>query len=327
MDKFKPGPQMKTVKTSIAMTTYNGEQYLDEQLQSFLTQTILPNELVIVDDLSTDNTIQLLYDFQKTAPFDVFIYKNKSNLGYTQNFSKALSLCTGELIFLSDQDDVWMSNKIELLCKLYIENPDNYVFMHDANLTDQHLEIIGITVQQQFFNTGLHINSFVLGCCIAVKRDFIEQILPIPEEFIGHDNWIVELTDMLDMRFISDEILMYYRRHNQNTSNTDSTSLNKLSQLRLLTERFSKSNSVDKMSNLLKREQLLLHKLEEIKHAKQNEAIRYLENKIQIRKKRLKIVSYNNIFSRLIKSLYLYLQGDYKYFSEHKSLIADILKI
>lgn len=318
---------MDPIRTSIAMTTYNGAHYLDEQLKSFLTQTTLPSELIVVDDCSTDNTMQILSDYKKSAPFDVHIYQNDYNIGYTQNFSKALSLCSGELIFLSDQDDAWMTTKITKLQNLYTKNPTKSVFMSDALLTDNQLTPIKLTALQQFHQTGLPINSFVLGCCIAVTKDFVEQILPVPKEYIGHDNWIVELADILDARLLSHEVLMYYRRHDSNTSNTNSTSLKNLSALKLLAQKFAHKDIIIKNETLLLREELILKTLEKIDHSNKQKAILTLSNKIKIRKKRLKIISNNNILTRFVKSFYLYIHGDYKYFSNLKSFLADTIKI
>src|SRR3989339_673267 len=97
---------------SIAMCTYNGEKYIEQQLNSFLTQTILPNELVICDDCSKDKTIEILQEFSKKAKFPVRIYLNEKNLGSTKNFEKAIGLSKGDIIFCSDQDDVWHNQKI-----------------------------------------------------------------------------------------------------------------------------------------------------------------------------------------------------------------------
>ncbi|MBQ2594941.1 MAG: glycosyltransferase, partial [Candidatus Riflebacteria bacterium] len=104
---------------SIAMATYNGEKYLLEQLQSFCKQTILPTELVIYDDCSTDKTCKIIEEFSNTAPFKVKLIRGEKNIGgsvrdgYGMSFSKAAEACKGDYIFFSDQDDVWFPNKIE----------------------------------------------------------------------------------------------------------------------------------------------------------------------------------------------------------------------
>ena len=92
---------------SIALATYNGAVYLKEQLESIAAQTRTPDELVISDDQSTDDTLRVIEEFAATAGFPVRLSVNEANLGIAKNFEKAISLCRGDLIFLSDQDDVW----------------------------------------------------------------------------------------------------------------------------------------------------------------------------------------------------------------------------
>ena len=102
------------MKASIALATYNGERYLQEQLNSFLHQTRLPDEIIACDDCSTDRTMDILESFAISALFAVYIYRNAINLGYTKNFERAISLCSGDVIFLSDQDDVWFPKRSRL---------------------------------------------------------------------------------------------------------------------------------------------------------------------------------------------------------------------
>ena len=98
-------------KISIAMTTFNGERYLREQLDSLYFQTLLPDEIVVVDDCSVDNTKEILEEYHKKK--GLIYYINESNVGVNKNFEKAISLCSGDYIALCDQDDVWFKNKIE----------------------------------------------------------------------------------------------------------------------------------------------------------------------------------------------------------------------
>lgn len=102
------------MKMSIAMATYNGARYLREQLDSFAAQTRLPDELVVCDDGSSDDTLNILEEFARTAPFQVRIFRNDVNLGYAQNFARALERCVGDLVFLSDHDNVWFEDKIDV---------------------------------------------------------------------------------------------------------------------------------------------------------------------------------------------------------------------
>ena len=114
---------------SIALCTYHGERFLQEQLDSFLQQTRLPDELVVCDDGSTDLTVPILEAFGVQAPFPVRLSINSQNLGFTKNFEKAISLCRGEIIAMSDQDDVWLPEKLEKFEQVFVNRPQlGYVF-------------------------------------------------------------------------------------------------------------------------------------------------------------------------------------------------------
>ena len=105
------------------MCTYNGEPFISKQLESIASQTVLPDEVVICDDGSTDDTIMLVERFSSHVGFEVRLYENPTNLGFIGNFSKAMSLCSGDTIFLADQDDVWLDRKIEVYLNR-LKNPE-----------------------------------------------------------------------------------------------------------------------------------------------------------------------------------------------------------
>lgn len=249
------------------MATYNGEKYLSKQLKSFITQTRQPDELVITDDCSTDKTMDILKEFKKNAPFDVKIFSNKINLGYTQNFNKALSLCSGDLVFLSDQDDVWFDEKLEYMVNLIKQHPTKSVFMCDAELTDEVLAPSGITKQMQIKRLRGKLTGFVTGCCILVKKDFLDKVLPIPEYFRGHDNWIVNLSDALNQRYIDGKVLQYYRRHGSNESMTLSNKIKTITlkdRLKLFLIRLKRKLFVGNWITYFQRKNTIAKKVKEI---------------------------------------------------------------
>lgn len=207
------------MKISIAMATYNGGAFLREQLDSFNTQTRPPDELVISDDRSTDNTIAIARDFSKSAPFDVHIETNSSRLGITDNFSKAISLCTGDFVLLSDQDDVWLPNKIAALESVASSNPDISCFINDALLADVQLRLSGASKRSQIRANGMPEETMVMGCCTAFRRDLLEVLLPIPNDPQGFDGWLVHFADLLGRTKRLDLPLQLYRRHGNNASN------------------------------------------------------------------------------------------------------------
>ncbi|WP_062810824.1 glycosyltransferase family 2 protein [Alcanivorax sp. NBRC 102028] len=222
------------MKVSIAMATYNGAEYIEEQLYSFINQTRQPDEVVITDDCSIDRTSKIVSEFSRVAPFDVFFSVNDVNLGYTGNFNEALNKATGDIVFLSDQDDVWFPEKIKIVTDAAVNNPEALLIMNDAELTDQELKRTGLTKLDQIFASGQGENGFVMGCCCAVRRELLDFCLPIPEEIKGHDNWIVGFADRMDRRLVLREVLQLYRRHNNNESHYLANSTKKINKITTL---------------------------------------------------------------------------------------------
>ncbi|WP_456375028.1 glycosyltransferase family 2 protein [Thiolapillus sp.] len=210
---------MKTeIRISVALATFQGERFLRSQLRSLADQTMPPDELVVSDDGSSDRTLEIVESFAQSAAFPVRIVRNEENLGYAKNFAQALSLCSGELVFLCDQDDVWFEDKIETVAGWAATHEGIQCFFNDAMLTDDSLKPAQLTKLQQIRAAGLNDTELVMGCCMAVKRDFLELALPVPPEISAHDNWLAGLADVLGLTRRSDEVLQYYRRHGNNTS-------------------------------------------------------------------------------------------------------------
>ena len=110
-------------RISVAMCTYNGEKYLHQQLASIAQQTRLPEEMVVCDDCSSDSTPEIIEEFARTVPFPVRFFRNPQNLGSTKNFEKAIGLCTGDMIALCDQDDIWMPEKLARQAEMMERDP------------------------------------------------------------------------------------------------------------------------------------------------------------------------------------------------------------
>lgn len=206
------------MKLSIAMATYNGQAFLAEQLQSFAGQTRLPDELVVCDDRSTDATLRILRDFARDAPFPVEIHVNPERVGPALNFDRALSMVSGDLVFLSDQDDVWYAAKLATVEALAVANPGKACFITDALLVDETLRSAGATKMEQIRNAGLPPTAMVMGCCAAFRRSLLQILLPVPLEAKAHDNWLVQMADLLGLVERREATLQYYRRHGANVS-------------------------------------------------------------------------------------------------------------
>jgi len=201
-------------RISIAMATYNGAQHLQAQLDSFVAQTRHPDELVVTDDGSSDGTIDILAEFAERAPFAVKVHRNEHRLGWGQNFNRALLHTTGDLVFISDQDDVWFPEKIERMTAAALRNPRHYLFMHDAAITDADLHPSGDTLLGQRRALGQPDAGFPNGCCITVTRGLLNLCLPMPKGYPAHDVWLTVIAEALTRRHLLPDVLQYYRRHN-----------------------------------------------------------------------------------------------------------------
>lgn len=206
-------------RVSIAMASYNGSKYIMKQLQSFAAQSKLPDEVVVCDDNSTDGTFDLLQEFQQKAPFEVRLYQNDQNIGYSKNFAKALSICSGDVLFISDQDDFWQPSKIEHILKVFEDEPKTQLVVNDMVLTDTNLTPTPYTQLGNILAAGGKADEFYSGCCMALRRPLLDLATPFPERFFAHDNWINHLAASLGVRSLISEPLQLYRRHDQNASN------------------------------------------------------------------------------------------------------------
>lgn len=206
------------MKISIALAVYNGANYLQAQLDSFIAQTRQPDELVVSDDGSIDDSYVILERFAEIAPFRVILLRNDYNYGYAANFNQALLNTTGDLVFLSDQDDVWFPDKIKRISAIVANDHHSFVVMNDAAITDADLNDTGLTKIGQIQSVGYKMTAFVMGSCAAVKRELLDLCLPIPEGFYAHDDWIMGIADGMGRKRVFPEVLQYYRRHGDNES-------------------------------------------------------------------------------------------------------------
>lgn len=221
------------MKISIALCTYNGEKFLTEQLDSYLAQTRLPDELVVCDDGSKDSTREILTEFVSSAAFPVRLHFNEQNLGYVQNFGKATRLCTGDIIVLSDQDDVWRRDKIELIEAEFAKSEKTGVVYADAEIVSENLNPLGVTMwqcnnfnfeKQKNIKSGksfdlLLKDGFVLGSSMAFSAQFQDLILPIPPNiYFDHDDWFTLVISAIADVSLINEPLIKYRQHQQQTS-------------------------------------------------------------------------------------------------------------
>lgn len=203
---------------SVCMATYNGEKYIKEQLLSILKQISSNDEIIISDDLSDDKTIEIIESLNDSR---IKIFFNQSR-GYTNNFQNAIQQASGDCIFLSDQDDIWVDNKLEIMSELLLK----YDFVvSDAKIVDSQLESLGSTY---FELRGGGANGFMnnlkklkyIGCCMAFRRIILKKILPFPKNsaLCPHDFWIALISEFYYKTIVVQEPLLLYRRHGKNVS-------------------------------------------------------------------------------------------------------------
>ncbi|VDR35100.1 glycosyltransferase family 2 protein [Alistipes sp.] len=305
------------MKVSVAMCTYNGHQYIKEQLLSILEQTIPIDEIIICDDGSKDATIQIIIEYMNAYPGVIKLIKNSQNLGYTKNFEKAICLCSGDIIFLADQDDIWLPNKVQVICDFFRKHIDKeYVFTNAVlinsmgiNSYDKTLfDIVGMdNYNMKIFNEGflydvLCVSGKVTGATTALRASFVPYCIPFPNlgKFAIHDGIMATTAAIWNKIACINQCLIKYRIHG-----TQSVGLGML--LKYPPRRYETADNV-----LMWHEGLVDYYRE------------YDRNKLHFFYKRYwAIRSRFNIF----KLFYLYVSGEYKYYySKHHSVFIRDLK-
>ena len=217
------------MKISIALCTYNGAAFLGEQLRSIAWQTRQPDELIVCDDCSIDATVEIVREFAATAEFPVRLFINEENLRTVKNFEKAIALCTGDIIALADQDDVWQPDKLQIFYDMFAAKPDVGLVFCNAEVVDENLNKLGVTnwqmldfdeSRQQLLRTAASFdyllkNIAVFGCLMAFRARFKELVLPIENHVyrVIHDNWIAILISAVARIEPVPVCLVSYRQH------------------------------------------------------------------------------------------------------------------
>jgi glycosyltransferase involved in cell wall biosynthesis len=207
-------------KVSVCMAVYNGAEFLMPQVESILGQLQPIDELLIVDDASQDSSPSILCRIRDPR---VQVHRNARNLGVLATVERSLKLAGGGIVFLSDQDDVWLSGKVEKVISVFLKNPEVTLVATDATLIDEN----GTRIADSFyarrgrFSSGLLHNlvkNKYLGCTLAFRRRMLEYFLPIPADVPMHDMWFGLLNSVYGMTYFVNEPLTAYRRHDRNVS-------------------------------------------------------------------------------------------------------------
>lgn len=205
---------------SVCMAVYNGEKYLREQIESILKQLSPEDELVVSDDASTDASIEII---ERIKDSRLIILKNENRLGPVYNFERALVHCRGDLIFLSDQDDLWLSDKVDA-CVRKLKEYD--LILHDAFVLRENKRQEKTLFELRHVQQGLFKNwwkNSYTGCCMALKRTILEIALPFPQKLPMHDQWIGICAEKKYRVLFLNSCFIEYRVHENNATQITGT--------------------------------------------------------------------------------------------------------
>lgn len=219
------------MKISVVMATYNGEKFIKEQLDSIRLQTIIPEEVIICDDCSTDTTVALVktyiekYSLQNSWK----LWINEKNLGFADNFHKAIGMASGDYIFFSDQDDIWKKKKIEIMIEIMDQRSDCQLLCTDYELFTSQKDILlpsynvikkmsdnGTLDKVQFDKKSIYIGA--LGCCMCVRRGFYKSVSSYWFDGWAQDDRMWRLAQCVNGCYLLHSNLVRHRLHERNTA-------------------------------------------------------------------------------------------------------------
>jgi len=205
---------------SVCMAVYNGEKYLREQIESILKQLSPEDELVLSDDASTDASIEII---ERIKDSRLILLKNEKRLGPIYNFERALVHCRGDLIFLSDQDDLWLTGKVNA-CVQKLKEYD--LILHDAFVLRENKRQEKTLFELRNVQRGLFKNwwkNSYTGCCMAFKRTILESAMPFPKKIPMHDQWIGICAEKKYRVLFLNSCFIEYRVHDNNATRITGT--------------------------------------------------------------------------------------------------------
>lgn len=216
---------------SVAMATYNGAKYIEKQITSIINQTRRVDEIVISDDGSTDNTLEIVNRLSQSPDAEgirFVILTDNPRHGFCGNFEHAISHCSGDYIFISDQDDVWLDNKVERVICVFENNPQLLLAFHDGLLIDKDDKPFDASFSTYRFpegkiSQGAYLEKAVStpmcrGMVMCISKELLSTALPFPKISGFHDQWLFFCALCKDSVYYLDEKLVLYRLHPNQTS-------------------------------------------------------------------------------------------------------------
>lgn len=211
---------------SVAMCTYNGAKHIREQLTSIINQSREVDEIIICDDGSTDNTIPIIKSISTDTTIPILLYENEHNLGVVRNFSRAISMCKGDIVFLSDQDDCWRNNKVEKMVEAFFQHPEAELISSDAEIVDDNGKVYGSDSLWKYVHLDMYdeykrcdllpeyvsVTNRVTGATLAFRNvSPYNEFLKYQGNFGFHDETLFFLAISSGHYYPLNEILMSYR--------------------------------------------------------------------------------------------------------------------
>jgi len=214
------------LKISVVLALYNGERFIVDQINSILSQTLPVDEIIVIDDASSDNSKRFIDNLIERNKI-IKVFRNQYNKGVVKSIEIGLNYATGDYIFLSDQDDIWVENKVKIFCDYFLLYPSMRLFYSNGVIVDTNLNSI-LTLNQHYYKNyseltsnrimhSLMMANFIPGATMAVKREFANILVPFPEsKYVLHDGWLAIVSHIMNYSVYIPQELIYYRRHNQN---------------------------------------------------------------------------------------------------------------
>lgn len=317
------------MKTSLVMAIYNGEKYIIEQLESIRNQTVKIDEAIFIDDCSTDNSYHMVHQFiDGYQLMNWKLIKNENNLGYRNNFKKGLELASGDIVFLSDQDDRWHNNKVETMLKYMSDEvltlASSFRFIDQKGEHFEVKKIKGRSNNNLLFQevdqdlTEIKLDSllemnFSQGCTMAIRQSIIQEFLNVTTGKLPHDWELNIISSIHHGCYYLDIPLIDYRIHNNNTIGMDN-----IVEGNIIEEKKMRVN------------QRIMQTMEQIKNTEFALTLNLDLKQKDFCLKYKEYLSYrvNAMENKKIFSLIIYfLKGKYGHFGRIKTFIGDVINI
>lgn len=227
------------MKISVAICTYNGEKYIEEQLNSIIRQSRSVDEIIVGDDGSSDRTVELINRILSVSGIHYEVIVNEKGLGVAKNFYNVMQKCSGDIIITADQDDYWIQHKVEIIERFFLENKDCHLVFSDAIVTNENLNPIGRLwdavnftkakrrqfKQKQYYKVLLS-NNVITGAAMGIRKSLLVRCLPlVKDNDMLHDYWFALNAPIYGHIGMIDTPLLLYRQHGDNVVGVKNNSI------------------------------------------------------------------------------------------------------